>query len=222
MGVPMVYRKSGEGTISSYNYVDIAEGTGIVGYLAYSHRELTTLAYSMSTESLYSQTIYTEANVSSGATTPYKALDIDFDLVFNKPQSIRGKARFIIPHNTGSASTGNVICYQYVTIKIRKWDGTTETEIASATGESHAGNYLVILQFLDNIEVNIPNVTHFKKGETLRVTIEVYCDAPIGSNGAIARLSHDPKDRITGVPQDEGGVPYTTQLQFFIPYILDL
>lgn len=227
MPVPITYRRSSEAAIASYSYSDIAEGTGIVIYYGFTHQETTTEAYSLQVNTIYPQNPYTTVTTISGdpADTPVKSQDIDLDLVFNKPQRIKGKARFSICHGNGHATDANKYSQQYLIVKVRKYSGTTETEIANAQGKTNQGVNQQIKYFIDDIEVDIANVAHFKKGDRLRITIEIWIlNSPVVSASVPTYLLHDPMNRTdaTTIPQDEGGAPVTSQLKAYIPYVIDL
>lgn len=226
MGVKRIYRNTSEGSIASYSYLDIAEGTGIVLFYGVMLKDSSSSHYELTTQtSFYSKSADTSATHAYTA-DEVKMLDIDFDTVFNTSKRIRGKMIAAVPHNNGDPSTANKYSQQYVIVRLRKWDGTTETEIASAQSETYTGAWSQqISQFYELLELNIPNIVNFKAGDTLRVTIEIWSPAGgMAGNGNVSRLLHDPKDRTSSayVSQDEGGVPLTSQLKFAIPFRLDL
>jgi len=97
-----------------------------------------------------------------------KVIDEDYDITLKNSATLLGKAilnfytnTIIVDNDTNSSI--------YWIIRIRKWDGTTETEIAYATtptlNKSSDGtrNYM--------IGIDIPK-TFFKKEDTIRITIE--------------------------------------------------
>lgn len=187
MTIPTIYRRSGEAVIASYNYTDIVEGTGIVSFYLADTIDLKILT----TNAIYSQV--GESNASAGNDSPFvKVLDVDFDATFNLPKIIKGTAYFNIPFELSSASVS--MKYGYLIVRVRKWDGTTETEIASNQGQTLNKDGTAEVCNMESIDVEIPQ-THFKKGETLRITIEGWGYANGGTGSAVLRIGHDPQDQ---------------------------
>ena len=179
--------------IASYNYTDIAEGTGIVVFYGYT-TESPTEEYNLGTSVFYSKKVETISSVFTSGSWG-KKLDVDFDLSpFNYPKSIRGDA--IVSITSGYEGSGAGASEAYVIARIRKWDGSTETEIASGQGETKTIGGGGAETQLDLIKITVPK-THFKKGETLRLTIECYGKTTTASNTEIG-FAHDPKERTTG------------------------
>ena len=185
--------QSQESAIATYNYEDIASGTGFVVYYGAKTADDAGVDYILTNNQIYSHGIDT-----AGAT-----LDLDFDIVFNKPQRIRGNLFANINLSSGGAT--NVTA----TVKVRKDDGA-EYEIASKTsaGVALAGND----DFTLAVIVPINSIQLFKKGETLRITITTTCSA-----GTLF-LSHDPANRTgpNGITLD------TSQLIFHVPFVVDV
>jgi hypothetical protein len=168
---------------ASFDYADIQEGTGYSIYNLIQAQVSGNTTYALSRNDLDSSISELSGNTGSG-----KTLDLDFDVTFNRPQNVKGIAYVNIPHgilSNPNATTG------YLVAKVRKWDGTTETEIIEATSETlSAPGSSGTDQKVHNIPITIP-LTHFKKGETFRLTIEgwysgttgIYC-IPVDVNGS--------------------------------------
>ena len=223
MPVPIMYRKSGEGAIASYAYTDIAEGTGVVLFYGFNSHDDGTDDYHLGINAVRSNDKIT-INTAAGAANA-KRLDIDFDVTFNRPQNIKGNAIGTISWIAGDSNTANYGGTSYAVMKIRKWDGTTETEIASNTkSETFTVPNLEANGTVKLVRANIASVNHFKKGETLRVTIELWSTG--GSSGTTIGLCHDPADRaVTTAEYGVSGIdlaPETTQLKIYVPFVLDL
>ena len=203
------YLKSAEGAIASYDYTDIAEGTGVVIFYGFTAKDDTTETFLLSTQA----SIYSNGVISSAATTTSGTyvleVEKDFDIEFNRPQRIKGKGYATITstytHNTGNGS-------MYVHVKLRKWDGTTETEIAD--GQTAVVNFSAATVYQTNtVPLTIATQEHFKKGDILRITVEVYAKQADGS-GTVGFL-HDPVNR-TQATED------TAQFINYIPFVLDI
>lgn len=184
MPIPIQYRKSGEGAIASYDGYDIAAGTGIVNFYAGK----TSGATILSNVKYYSDSIMT---AKSGLQTTWtKEIDLDFDAPINRPLIIKGKTVVNVPFYLGLASTSGASGAAIV--RVRKWDGITETEICEGSSrviETTSAPYWEIFA----IDVDIP-LTHFKKGETLRLTVEGWGNQAAAVTGYL-RIAHDPMDR---------------------------
>lgn len=207
MALPTVFNRS-PASIATYDFMDIAAGTGIINF--YAGKETT--SYLLSNFTYYADTVSTSAVVNY---VPYtKVLDVDFDVSINKPITLKGNSIINIPLKL-YFSTANVYCYAVV--KVRKWDGSTETDLVTSANSREvatagAGTYYDIL----GVQATIP-LTVFKKGETLRLTIEVWGKG--GGALATVDLAHDPKNRSAGW-DTTGAVP--SQLAFQCPTRIDL
>lgn len=225
------YLNTGEGAVASYNWTDISEGTGIVTFYGYTHKETTTMGYAISQTADYADQIYTEA--SSDVTSPTKLMDLDFDTSpFNLPKKIKGKVKITLTVGGGAKTAGTSRTADiYVIAKVRKWNGTTETEIANATSKTvsvGAGGTGKLDFYTMNFEVNVATIQNFKKGETLRVTLEYY-GTVTGATTTVTwfYLMHDPMNRTTSysMPAGESGTGATADtiiLKMHIPFVLDL
>ena len=230
MGVPVIYRRTGEKAIASYNYTDIADATGNVIFNGFAHQEQTSVSYALNAEAFYSEGVgITNPDLENGYTSVAgntssfnKDMDLDFDVVLNRSQRIKGKAwaqfTWGSPDTTDALARGE----GYIICRIRKWDGTTETEISSAQSETlvvdaNAGHYAST-----NILIDLPTITHFKKGDTLRVTIE-YWWKKTNTNARYIRFYHDPQNAlILAFGGTASGFTYPTTFKAHIPFMIGL
>lgn len=230
MGVPVVYRRSGEQIISSYSFADTVQNVGYIKFygLITSDDELLT------PQTPYSNEV-TKSAVTVITTTPAKVLDVDFDVLFNVQARIRGLAYVTVPvanYAPDSAITKTV----YIVARIRKYDGSTETEIANKQGKSwtYATTATNIYTSLHTVAINVP-LTKIKKSEYLRVTIEVWASINSGTTGPTDEIwiGADPQGRLTSWDNDNfdlgnwGAAPRTfasgdvTTLSATIPFMVD-
>lgn len=123
------------------------------------------------------------------------SIDEDFDLDFNKTIIIEGEA--VINLNMGMSADGTATYNVIPTVKIRKWDGSTETEVVSVTGTTTVMTMQVdwVKLNLNTIVLNIPRTT-YKFGESLRVSVSVTIQRSSGSGSAQIALVNDPKGRL--------------------------
>lgn len=191
MTVPVVFRNQGERVITSFDYTDIADGTGIIDYQGFSCETSGGVTYKLNRQATYSSQIETTQALTA-INTYQKEMDLDFDLTtFNLPQTLRGKAiiQFAWGHD---AYTGGNTNNAYIIAKLRKWDGTTETEIAHIQTETLDITNGVTKYRIANMPITIPQ-TLYKKGETLRLTIEGW--ALTNGGGSNLTIGHDPQNR---------------------------
>ena len=210
-GIPQNFQEISN-VIPTYQFIDLAAGTGFISFYAGKTVDLNLL----SNYQFYSDNITTYASIPQGS---YELIiDNDFDVVFNRPINISGLTILNIPIGlTGSQVNCDINSYIVVTLK--KWDGVTETTIATnqttQVNMATNGSYY----YMTATDLNIP-LTHIKIGETLRLTLECYAKynhAVGGTQNFI--LGHDPKSRTTGW-DTTGAVP--SQLVLQLPVRLNL
>ena len=201
--------------IASYNYLDIEEGVGYVVYY---------LGKATAGNLMRNVAFFSEEIMSSkvGSNELVKQWDYDFDNTFNTAKSIKGTGLFTIPYALEeSGSPGAYTVALYYIIKVRKWDGTSETEIANATSNTKSLTGGVggvnMEEGYAAVEVTIPE-THFAAGETLRITIEGWYSS--GGNSMSAYMGHDPKNRTDEL--NWGSTFSNTSIEAHIPYKLDI
>lgn len=177
----------------NYNYQDVDAGTGYVIY--YGGKIFN--SYALSNQVFYSDSLNTNAAITSTAflTNPY--IDKDFDIQFNMPQIMRGEAIVDVP--VGFYHTGNSAiptADMFIKALIRKVSGGAESEIASASSAIWTAAVATTNYFNYNVRtarVNIP-VTHFKAGDYLRVTIQAWAKEGEANNNQVI-IYHDPANR---------------------------
>lgn len=202
--------------IVSYDYTDIADGTGIEIFYLMNENTGGTDDYLLTPNIMYSNDVFSSGTTNSEAYA--QMLDIDFDVIFNIPKRIRGNIVISIPFGIvtfAAAATG-----VYIIIKARHWDGTTETELGSAQTEPHTE---AAAQATDSSlkTVKIPvALTHFAVGETLRITVEMWgIRGADGSAAFTGFFGHDPKDRAFSTYFNGAG---TSTTEVHVPFVLDI
>ena len=222
MPIPTVYRKEAEAALASYDYVDIASGTGFVTF--YGGRVSVSGAnvsggFVLRGDKFYSDliTTYRAGNAANQAFTNIHELDFDID--FKRPMTVHGLLLASVPYGLKTASAAK----QYeakIQVLVRKWDGTTETEIAN--------NYGDVLQVITAIEwlkmgaidVNVPK-THFKAEETLRITVIYWGrEAQTGADTFDSYLGHDPQGRTTADDETVDWGTDVTVMSFQVPFVI--
>jgi len=220
MAMPTRFRTASQ-PIASYDYTDIDEGTGVVVFYGFTHKEESTESFALSQRATYSYTIVHSKSVSTTDAT--KAYDHDYDLSpFNTPKTIKGTARVMVTFG-GQAKPDSARSIYFIA-KLRKWDGTTETEIASAQSATESLTYESSPDtdsFMQNVEITIPR-THFASGETLRLTFELWSTGggPVHTN--TIGYAHDPKNREDTNSTKVIETSHSTIMEVHIPFLLDL
>lgn len=222
--LPINFPLPSESAVASYDYYDFADGTGmkLLYFAATSDDEILTA------NSVYSNTIETSYLKDPMNDTSYtKYIDKDFDLsAFTTPKTIGGTAYFngtfyFDSGNTGAGQTMSA----YIQIMVRKWDGSSETEIANNTYTLSHGSGNSTEKKLFCMSVTIPN-TNFKIGETLRISVLVYGKLTAVDSGLedlTVAFGYDPmnRDGTYIIPSADDPVT-TTQLKGWIPFKIDL
>jgi len=225
MPIPIVYRKSGEGSVASYDYSDIAEGTGVFHFYPWVGVDSNVLS---STNTHYSNDVVKHYDLND-TTTSTKILDVDFDVVFNLPKIIGGTAvvTLTLGYNMTTADGG---FEQFARVRIRKDDGVNpEVEVATNDtalfAESDTGHLTQNAPYSEtfSVEIDVPK-THYRKGDILRLTIEIW-----GKTDATKRswmgFGCDPADQNDDYTDLTGKIIEDTDrtvLDFYVPFVLDL
>ncbi len=108
--------------IASFSFSEFASGLGFVKFFL-----------AATTDGAGEDFILTEQVVRADPTSKVLPFDLDFDLAtFADPITVEGDATISLTTNWVSAGGTNNYTY---TIIIRKWDGTTETDLVTLAGE---------------------------------------------------------------------------------------
>lgn len=210
-GIPQNFQAISN-VLANYDFVDIVSGTGIIQLYAGNTVDTKLL----SNHTFYSDVLYHEGTTTGAAAE--KVLDLDFDVLLNRPLDIKGKVVVNVPIYLYCVSGVGA----YVKVRVRKWDGSTETEIydndSSVLTIGGGGGTSYALKAID---LTIP-LTHFKIGEYLRLTVEGWADIT-GANNATMRIANDPMNRITDGTLDwDSTAEIPSKLVFQCPVRLNL
>ena len=195
MVVPNLFRKSAEAAVASYDYTDIADGTGVRTFYATATKQGGTVDYALIQTEEYSRLI--EVGIGENQ-------NINFDLTaFNLPQTLKGTAYVVI------GATESVGDNYVITVQVQKWDGTSETNCSSVVTETVNATSPMLL-------MKVPlTQTNFARGDTLRLNI---ISAGVGSGDHGYGI--DPKGRDGTYVKASNS--QTTQLKFLCPFKIDL
>jgi len=149
-----------------------------------------------------------------------KIMDLDFDTTtFNNPRTISGRF-YLNLHGGIYALGGGKVASLYIIAKVRKWDGASETDLVTVTSNTVASSGATqnIVKFA--MLGDIPQ-TLIKKGETLRLTLELWGKEAGGTEYHLG-VCGDPADAavdvlINGLAWAAG----TTRIVFAVPYKID-
>ena len=211
--------------VASYSYTDIADGTGVVELYGCQSKETTTPAYFLTTNVMHPNDVYsqneTPVNPNAGELT--KVSDLDFNQSpFNSSRVVKGTFRAQVTYAQGASTSSNQSGTSYVVVKLRKYSGSTETDLATATSETMTVPSLSLLFNTVNLSAAITE-TVFAIGDILRITVETWATGQgaggAGSYATRTYLYHDPIN--TAATSDED-TARTTRLLFFVPFKIDL
>jgi len=216
---PILFRDTAKKIIITYNYLDIAEGTGVVVFYGNHLQRAGSSYYKLLTTAIYSHNIQQTPVVFTDTSWTQK-FDLDFEVVFNIPKTIKGLVKASIPIWVESNDDGNVSSGKAY-VRIYKLKGGVGTPILLGERESGPVNVdQTPRDFAKNVltDVLIP-LTHFSKGDMLRIKVEVW---GIVAAGVLSKISvaHDPVGRTTTeFPGTEGD---TTIIRFDIPFLIEV
>lgn len=221
----------------NYDWVDIANGLGYETYYGYNAGG----TVGTSPRQIYSGIRHYNGTklVSPAIDVFVEALDVDFDITFNTPKNIKGDILLQLPFGVvcTSNSAGNKESWIRAISAAYHYDGATETIISGVgTSEaiytvSHAAN--IIVSHITTLKLNVATMKHFKKGETLRITIQVYIKHSQNAASYIGGVGCDPQNRSDveiimssgSKADDEWQVINTdepTRLEIHVPFKLDI
>lgn len=212
--IPQPFGTTTPEALANYNYQDIASATGITNFYGTAASNSIVASYSLVENAVYSYPPGTMNQVADNSGVLTLTVDKDFDLVFNRSIIIKGDAVISVPHSIigGSATkTSQIQCY------VSKWDGTTETVLCQGSGANLVSTTTALAERVSPIKVTIPQ-TKFKRGDTLRLTVQGWYANGGGGTAASFALFHDPKGQT--IPEMSSAI--STILTFPVPQRIDI
>lgn len=204
--------------IASYDYTDIAEGTGTVVYYGFQDEDSVGVSYNLSNQLFYSSAIETTVDITQYSNFS-ASTDYDFDLTgFNTPKRIKGTAR--IQQGIALGGRADEHAWMYLTYNIIHYDGTTETIIGTNTSETFETTSATITPNIVNLPITLTE-TSFKKGDILRVEEKIFISGAGFTNVGEAYIAHDPQNRdgTAVIPSTDDVI---SRFEVHVPYNLDL
>lgn len=187
-------------SLVNFNWQDFFKGVGYITYYVGTFKDTVGTSYLMTTTTLDSQPIR--------FTAPSSPVDKDFDLEFEKEETVKGI--FLINFTQQAGSTGASGTVSTV-INIYHVDtGSSETLLGTATTptRSASGTY-----YRESIKIDV-GIKPFSPGEKLRINI-----ITTGS-GNVASVYLDPGSRTTFTGSEGGTIGSDFKVQ--IPFKIDL
>ena len=166
--VPINFPTPTEGSIASYDWTDVAEGSGYVIFYGTETRTSTA-----STPILINTIIPSAGDAGQRFIEDNQTWSIDVG-AFNLPKIVNGTAYVSCALKKGTGNT-------YITVKFQKVDAASATTDISSTIQSNTAS-------TDGFNFLVPAAltkTHFKKGEKLRLSLGI-------SDGTASKIWYDP------------------------------
>ena len=214
-GIPQAFPETGGSAVASYDSTDLAEGAGRVAYnLAGTQVSGSVLTKFLTRSSLYSSS----SEVSGAVSSSGQQSDLDFDITYLLPQNLSGTCYVNIPHFCAAGGIAGTDT-GYLIVRLRHYDGTTETTLASnisPTISSTAG----VSASSQIVCVPLIGTQHFKVGDSLRLTVEAWQDHGSGAAGIFA-YGIDPANRSTAYLNSIANNPGSSKSTVYVPFRLD-
>lgn len=208
------FQNESQDTQLLYNFTDIAEGTGIVVLYGFVDGASTGQDYKLSSQQFYSRQKET-SEFSSTSATFESLFDEDFDLgAFQRNQVLNGTGYMQVGlwTETGASTVGE--CYFILTIY--SWDGSTETQLATAQSETYQNNNLAGEHEILLFPITISNQT-IKQGDQLRCRVEFWGRRVSGASTWKMVFGHDPQNR-DGTRVTPSSQDIISRMEFYIPF----
>lgn len=179
--------------IATYNGIDITQGKGVGTFYA---------VVGVQSEKFLTANVIPSYDRS---TDNSNAIDYDFDFTVQKSFVVEGDCFISVPiRNTAGANPADPT----VTVYVRKYDGTTETDLVSqATTNTIATATFEVWTF----KVSVPR-THFEAGQVFRLTLDVTVRDSVNET---CTFYHDPAEL------DADSNILTTQLKIDVPMVIE-
>ena len=196
------FLRSAEGSIASYDFYDFSSLLAYKTFYAMGTNE----GYFLMTEAVGSNDNDRMTQIAAG-------VELNFDVVFQVPKRIGGKAfvgvtLFLLGGGTPPA-TGQV------KVKVYHVRGGTETAISSQiTSDNMSVNGEIDYRLMIQVDLT---PTNFKKGDTLR--LEVIGSGSNGGAGGQSAMTHEPLNYVLTTTAHVWR--NTTALTFLVPFNLD-
>ena len=186
----------GREPLINVDWTTFADNTGFILFDCYTTDEVTqsfNLIRGVEADTLTSSLGATgKTSAAFSGNTDEIVLDLDFDLsAFNRPQTVKGTAILKVGVFNNSTTNGDLI---FIIAKLRKFDGSTETEIGSVQSRDVSITSSATVEEGLNLTMSL-TTTSFKVGDILRLTIEGWGE---NMSGNTMTISFNPRDTAVG------------------------
>jgi hypothetical protein len=202
----------------NYSYLDILTNTAyLVLYPTQSYNSSAVAEQSISSTNSLGSPTKTSDDFDSEYNTFAKEGDYDFDILLNRPLDIKGKVFIEFTQWVTGGNTSYDGGYIYCIVKLRKWDGSTETELGNGKSSQFSEGTDSTDYQRNSVIINLTSKTHFKTGEYLRITIEVWGAWSDTNSNQKGGIYTDPSNSQTVT---SGSEELATSIKVHLPTIL--
>lgn len=193
MTIPLVYRKSREQNLITFNFTDAATGTGFITHFAGTI--VSGALGTLSQNAFFSTNVLHFAQTFS-ASVPTSIVAMDFDLKIDKPFRIEGDMLIEVPFAVYPGGTTTHNMNARTTIQRVDVDSVVSEISAEVSGANvrQVGSNNTFADTMTSCNV-IPR-TLLKPGESLRVKVEAFGWEDAGGGGNYL-MGFDPRGRLT-------------------------
>jgi hypothetical protein len=206
MPIPSVYRRAQEGAVASYDWTDIASGSGMITFYLGGLKNNSGFQYYMNENVFIPQSAPNTANfhitgayyrVQTTNDTATKLIDLTFETnQFNRPRIIEGDVLFEIPCSSQYKTNTRATEHYIICILSKVSSGTTTTLLTSTSSTVAPGVDTAFTDYLswkDNL-----SQTNLKIGDTLKLNVQVWGRRSDGESENVAfMLGHNPLNEAT-------------------------
>lgn len=177
--------------VASVSFTELITQSGVLSLNGYSLESSTGITYGLAANNVHSDVVETKAPLVLTGTSFAKIMDLDFDT------NAAGVAITMDGTATCNLSAGYKIAASqivdlYIIAKLRTWDGTTETEVASAQTKTFQENGVSIFQSTNfTVPITVPN-TVVPVGTSIRLTLELWAKGNGGGVNIDYYIAHSP------------------------------
>lgn len=200
--------------IASFDFIDVVQNQGYGSFFLMKGNDNAAATKSLIVSTVTdSEPTTTAATLTDNSGVFTKLSDTDFDITVNRTLTIKGKAFMEVTWKTiavGGSFNGNA----YIIATLVHYDGSTETDL----GEGRTGTLAISdasTRFSRDVLTMDVTSQIFKKGDIIRVTVEVWGEVSTAGTGTITYY-HDPASRET-VDTNK-----TTDFKALIPFDLQI
>lgn len=213
--------------IASFNYTDIADGTGNILIYTWNYIDNATPKYGLISGNTLSSSVVSPQGAAAAVTPAFlQVLDLDFDLTpFVLPRELKGIVRGSITLGGRTTAAAPNSFSVYAIVRLRHWDGATETTIASMQTETWtAGGGAINVKESKVVGFSLDATAgqHFAEDDQLRVTVEIWGQSTGGGKANVG-FGCDPTARADETAVNGGIIESTdtTLMKLNVPFKID-